>query len=457
MRGHGGFVDDLVFLAKEIIDGDDVDMFAEALEFLGEVDAGAAEPGADFDGGVAVAEIGGDGPVELPVIHEAGDGGPVADGASGEALVDGQTFLVLFRRVLAAIGSVGWGEAEGGVVVGEDEVFCGDDLFALGGGVGEEIVGVDAGEAGVEHEHVLEPVFAGHNGDAEEIVGAAAVGDGEDGGFVDVAEAGEDFGVPAGRREEVVADLDEDLGISVECAGVPGVDAAEIGGGDFDVMHAPEGVAFGVVGVEDEEVFDAVGGVGQIQPGFAGVAGFERAAAGGVDEGDGGAAGGVEAGAADGFGLGGLAVASKGLAEDVFGEVAVESATFVPVGRFATGQGHHHPRPGEAVRGEAVVETMASHDAEGFAPRRVGFHGLEEEGFFFGGVFRHLDEIEPEFVFFRDAEFFVGEGFFCDGDGIIETADGGEFALEMVELAAVHFFDGDAFEDAKVAFVAAEF
>jgi len=81
------------------------------------------------------------------------------------------------------------------------------------------------------------------------------------------------------------------------------------------------------------------------------------------------------------------------LAKDVFGEVAVESAAFVPVGRFATGQGHHHARPGEAVRGEAVVETMASHDAEGFAARGVGFHGLEEEGFFFGGVFRHLDEV----------------------------------------------------------------
>jgi len=224
------------------------------LGLAGEVDDGGSAKGADFDEGVVGVEDFDEVVVEVAEVEEAGDGGE-----RGEEVVESLACGVVFFVVLAFIGGIGGGGAEGGVIVAEGEVAAVDDDAVELGGAGEMVVGKDGEEAGVEEVAGGEVAGAGEDGDAEEGVDAAAVVDGENRWFFGIGEAVADGDVPMEGRVEVVGDLDEDATGGVGGGEVPGGDGAGVGFFDDDVAEDLEGLGVEVFGVEGEDVFDGVG------------------------------------------------------------------------------------------------------------------------------------------------------------------------------------------------------
>jgi len=158
----------------EVVDGDDGEGEVGDLGLAGEVDDGGAAKGADFDESVLGLEDFDEVIVKGAEIEEPGDGGERV-----EEVVESLACGVVFVGVLAFVGGIGGGGAEGGVIVAEGEVSAVDDDAVELGGAGEMVVGKDREEAGVEEVAGGEVAGAGEDGDAEEGVDAGAVVDGE--------------------------------------------------------------------------------------------------------------------------------------------------------------------------------------------------------------------------------------------------------------------------------------
>ena len=429
----------------EVIDGDDGEGEVGDLGLAGEVDDGGAAKGADFDKGVVGLEDFDEVVVKGAEVEEAGDGGE-----GGEEIVEFLAGGVVFVGVLAFVGGIGGGGAEGGVIVAEGEVAAVDDDAVEVGGAGEMVVGKDGEEPGVEEVAGGEVAGAGEDGDAEEGVDAVAVVDGENLRLGGIGEAVEEGDVPMKGRVEVVGDLDEDATGGDGGGEVPGGDGAGVGFFDDDVAKDLEGFGVEVFGVEGEDVFDGVGVFGGVQPFAPSGGGLGGASPGGVEEGD-FASVFLEVVEFNGVGVGELAFHAVDLGADLEAKPAVEFALSGPRGVFGEGKGD-----GGAVEGGGGIDVTggASHVCqfdEGLTAGGVGAVGEVKEGFGVFGGFGVGGEGDEDFVFFS----FSGLGQFDEGGsgdgGFFHAAGSEEFGEEVIAVGGGEGGFGDGFEDAEVA------
>jgi len=317
----------------KVVDGDDGEGEVGDLGLAGEVDDGGAAKGADFDESVVGLENFDEVIVKDGEVEESGDGGE-----GGEEVVESLASGVVFVGVLAFVGGIGGGGAEGGVIVAEGEVAAVDDDVVEVGGAGEMVVREDGEEAGVEEVAGGEVAGAGEDGDAEEGVDAVAIVDGENCWLSGIWEAGEDGDVPMEGRVEIVGNLDEDATGGVGGGEVPGGDGAGVGFFDDDVAEDLEGLGVEVFGVEGEDVFDGVGVFSGVQPFPASGGGLGGASPGGVEEGDFGAVF-LEVVEFDGVGAGEFTFDAVDLGADLEAEPTVEFSLGGPRGVFGEGKG----------------------------------------------------------------------------------------------------------------------
>ena len=308
----------------------------------------------------------------------------------------------------------------------------------------------------MEEETLLRVAGTVHDGDAEEVIGAVAIRDAEDGGLAGFRRTCEGLIeelVPSHGGLEVVVDLDEDLAAGGSGGEVPCADAGAFGI-CLDHMAIPgEGDALLVIEVDGEEVLDALGMGGAVEPEAAGFGGELWPAAGGMQKADDGAAGGLHGIDLTHIRLGEAAIGAKGHGVEMGAEPAVVFAAGVPDVIAGRADALHGFGVGKGIAVFAGAQLEVDHLPEGLAAVGHGVECLDEVLLLCMGIGGDLRDVDEELVTFIWAALGMLECLMGDREAFFDVPAGAEGLPEVEELGEAALGLGDAAKDAEISLV----